>query len=107
MDKYIQKAFNPEYFERGKIVIIKIKKDFTVNAIFENRNNVSKAILGVLASVYIGIVYKCSYDTLDVAILGTKNGRLADICMCTFNASDLDKFEIYGFEELYSIIQFQ
>lgn len=95
-----KKGFDPEYFKEreGKVVIIKLKKDLSVNVIFENQINTSKVsefIIRIAASTYIGWVYKCSYNTLEVLIPVSKNGQFCDNCICKLNASDLDKFDIY------------
>lgn len=105
MDRYvkIEKAFNPEYFEEGKVVIVDVKEDFSVNVTFEDSSGapvVSKFIFRRNEGSCIGWVYKCSYNTLEVLIPKIKNGPLYEKCIFTLNAVDSDKFEIYRSDEL-------
>lgn len=106
MDRYVQikKAFNPEYFEEGKAVILEVKEDLLVNVTFEDHSGgpvISKFIFRKRDEVVcIGWVYKCSYNELEVLIPRIKNGPLYEKCIFTLNAVDSDKFEIYRSDEL-------
>ncbi|MBR1988526.1 MAG: hypothetical protein IKA36_05770, partial [Clostridia bacterium] len=86
MDRYvkIEKAFNPEYFEEGKVVIVDIKEDFSVDVTFEDHSGapvVSKFIFRHNGGACIGWVYKCSYNELEVLVPRIKNGPLYEKCV--------------------------
>ena len=105
MDRYvkIEKAFNPEYFEEGKVVIVDVKEDFSVDVTFEDRSGapvVSKFIFRHNEGACIGWVYKCSYNELEVLVPRIKNGPLYEKCVFTLNSADSDKFEIYRSDEM-------